>query len=112
MKDLKIIFNVEGLELDLDIPTPSSIIFYTMNKKLYVLKTLIPASVLKSNNCYSVYGFLEKNCDYMYNILENNNIICTTEYVDYVLGNKEIFKSMKNKLYTIMRKQKINDLFN
>ncbi len=108
-KDLKIIFHIESIEDDTYIP--SCIIFYTKKKTLYNLKTLVPASTLKENNCYTVYSFLEKNIGYMISLLNDNDEKTSSEFVEEVFKNKDSsLKSIKSKLFTILRKQKINNL--
>ena len=108
-KNIKIIFNVEGLNTSTTVPTPSCLLFYSKNNILYHVNILIPASTLKGNNCYTVYAFLEKNYDYLYTLLEENSELTTTEVIEDTFKNKEIFKSIKNKILTILRKQKINN---
>jgi hypothetical protein len=108
-KNIKIIFNVEGLDTSTTVPTPSCLIFYTKNTILHHLNILIPASTLKGNGCFTVYGFLEKNFDYLYTLLEDNSETTTSEIIEDTFKNKEIFKSIKNKIITILRKQKINN---
>lgn len=108
--DIKIIFHIEDIELSTPTPTLSCIVFYTKNKTLYHLKTLVPANILKENNCYTVFAFLEKNYNYMLNLLSENDEKTTNDFVEEHIKNKEILKSGKNKLLTILRKQKINNL--
>lgn len=107
-KDIKIIFHIESV--DIETFRPSCIIFYTKNKTLYHLETQVPASLLKDNNCYSVFSFLEKNYNYMLTLLMENNEKTTNDFVEENIKNKENLKSGKNKLLTILRKQKINNL--
>ncbi len=108
--DIKIIFHIEDIELSTPTPTPCCIVFYTKNKTLYHLKTLVPANLLKENNCYTVFAFLEKNYNYMLNLLITGEDKTTNDFVEEHIKNKEILKSGKNKLLTILRKQKINNL--
>jgi hypothetical protein len=108
MDNIKIIFHIEDIEGS----TPSCIVFYTKNKALYHVKALVSASVLKKNACFTVYSFLEKNYSYMLSLLEENNEKTTVDFVEDNIKNKEIFKSGKNKLLTILRKNKINNLLN
>ncbi len=107
-EDIKIIFQID--DIDLVTYTPSCIIFYTKNKVLFHLKTSVPASLLKDNNCFTVFSFLEKNYSYLITLLSENNERSSYEYVEEVLKNKDSFKSIKNKLFTILRKQKIDNL--
>lgn len=107
-EDIKIIFHIESVEIETF--RPSCIIYYTKNKILFHLETRMSASLLRDNNCYTVFSFLEKNYQYMVNLLKENNERTTSEFVEENIKNKENLKSGKNKLLTILRKQKINNL--
>ena len=106
-KDLKIIFHIEGIEGF----TPCCTIFYTKKKTLYNIDVLILPSILNSSQCFTVYSYLEKNYNYMVTLLLDNDEKTTFEIIEDVFKNKDYsFKSSKNKLMTILRKDKIHNL--